>query len=739
MKRQAPAVHPGHRAPWLEGCRDQPLVDEALANDDIGLVEGAFDRAALHVFTEGQVGAKLRIEERRVSLQGALHIGDHRKRIELHLDQFQGIARLRQRFRDHHGDRFANVPDAVAREHATLRQGHSLDALFNLERLEVLKIRGRPHRRHALGLPRRGEVDAPDGGVCEITPRKHEVQASVGLEVVDIMPSAANQVRIFDAADRRTENRRRHSDEVYVYPRRAMGRADGATPELLPRNTWHADGSLRGLLATWLPPKTLASAEASLIEMGRAAGDELQRWGDACEQQPAFLRAFDGWGARVDEVVYPQAWRRLAASAASSGLVAVPYEAESLARFGADARLVQAALCYLFAPGTATFLCPVAMTDGAARVLADVGTEPQRAVLAHLVTRDSAEAWTSGQWMTERQGGSDVGSNAVVAKRDGDGWRLFGRKFFCSNIGSEVALALARPEGGAAGTRGLALFLVRRDLPDGSGNRYRIDRLKDKLGTRAMATGEVTLEGAHAELVGEAERGFAQMTAMLNITRLHNAITAAAIMRRAVMLAGAYAAQREAFGRRLDAQPLHREVLAEMAAEADGALYLMMRMAQLLGRIEAGSADVAEFALFRVGMALAKLYTAKQAVAVTSEAIECFGGQGYMEDTGLPRLLRDAQVLPIWEGTTSVLSLDVLRVLRKSELVEAVAAELVRLDAPERDCALDLVKTTLGDEGAAAEGAARRLAFTLAQAWMAGLLREAGREVSLRAVGLPLR
>jgi hypothetical protein len=138
-------------------------------------------------------------------------------------------------------------------------------------------------------------------------------------------------------------------------------------------------------------------------------------------------------------------------------------------------------------------------------------------------------------------------------------------------------------------------------------------------------------------------------------------------------------------------------------------------------------------------MALAKLYTAKQAVAVTSEAIECFGGQGYMEDTGLPRLLRDAQVLSIWEGTTSVLSLDVLRVLRKSDVVEAVAAELVRLDAPERDCALDLVKTTLGDEGAAAEGAARRLAFSLAQAWMVGLLREAGREVRLGAIGLQPR
>src|SRR2546423_1837767 len=205
------------------------------------------------------------------------------------------------------------------------------------------------------------------------------------------------------------------------------------------------------------------------------------------------------------------------------------------------------------------------MTDGAARVLRDAGGVGQaREVLEHLISRNPAEAWTSGQWMTERQGGSDVGQNAVVAKRDGDEWRLFGQKFFCSNIGCEMALALARPEHAPPGTPGLALFLVPRDRPDGRRNSYRIDRLKDKLGTRAMATGEVTLDGAHAELVGEAERGFAQMTAMLNITRLHNAITAAAIMRRAVMLANAYAAHREAFGRRLDQHPLHQEVLRAM-------------------------------------------------------------------------------------------------------------------------------------------------------------------------------
>src|SRR5947209_16053058 len=481
----------------------------------------------------------------------------------------------------------------------------------------------------------------------------------------------------------------------------------------------------------------MAVAEPALADMGQAAAGDLQVWGDACERQPAVLRQFDGWGNRVDEVVYPDAWRRLAAVAARSGLVGLPYETDTAGRTRDDARLVQAALCYLFAPSTATYLCPVAMTDGAARLLSDAGGVGQaREVLEHLISRNPGEAWTSGQWMTERQGGSDVGQNAVVAKRDGDRGRLFGQKFFCSNIGCEVALALARPEGAPPGTRGLALFLVPRDVADGRRNAYRIDRLKDKLGTRAMATGEVTLEGAQAELVGEADHGFVQMTAMLNITRLHNAITAAGIMRRAVMLASAYAGQREAFGRKLEAHPLHREVLGQMAAEADGALYLTMRMAQLLGRIEVSAADAAELALFRVGIALAKLYTAKQAVAVASEAIECFGGQGYMEDTGLPRLLRDAQVLPIWEGTTSVLALDALRVLRKTESMEAIDAELSRLDAPDRDRALDLAQRAASDEPAAAERAARRVTYALAEAWMGGLLCQSGIEVRPPGIGL---
>jgi acyl-CoA dehydrogenase len=494
----------------------------------------------------------------------------------------------------------------------------------------------------------------------------------------------------------------------------------------LPANTYTADPPLRSLLRAVLAPRVLAWAEPQLEAMGRLAAVELCRLGEEAERQPAWLRAVDPWGERVDEVVCSEAWRQLGAVAARAGLAGLPYEPEATALAGPHVRLVQAALCYLFQPQTATYLCPVAMTDAAARVLSEFGPEPlRREVVPHLVSRDPGSAWTAGQWMTERQGGSDVGANAVEARREGEGWRLWGRKYFCSNLGGEVMLALARPQGAPSGTPGLGLFLVPRLLPGGARNHYRIDRLKDKLGTRAMATGEVTLEGAEATVVGQLERGFAQMTPMLNITRVHNAIAAAATLRRCLQLARGYAAWRTAFGCRLDQLPLQRQVLLELAVRAEGCLLLAMRVAELLGVLEAGQASADQAALFRLGSSLAKLFTAKEAVAGTSEALECFGGAGYMEDTGIARLLRDAQVLPIWEGTTNVLALDALRTAARPEVAEAYLAELDRLGSPRRQTAAQLLTEVTGANFEVAARWGRRVAFGLARAWISGLLAAA--------------
>src|SRR5919204_5080339 len=345
--------------------------------------------------------------------------------------------------------------------------------------------------------------------------------------------------------------------------------------DLLPENTYRADPALQSALKRILPPDVLAWAEPQLDAVGRLAVREILDWGEECEQNPPHLRTIEPWGERVDEIVYSDAWWRLKATAAQTGCVSLPYEEEAIRIAGPYVRVVHAALAYLFQPQAATYFCPVAMTDGAARVLLEFGPDDLRdEYVPHLLSRDPDQAWTAGQWMTEQQGGSDVGANRVEARREGGQWRLYGRKYFCSNVGCEMVLALARPEGAGPGTGGLGLFVIPRDLPDGRRNCLRIDRLKDKLGTRAMATGEVTLEGAIGYQVGELQRGFAQMTPMLNITRFHNAVSAAASMRRGLMLAEGYATRRSAFGKRLSDHPLHRQVLSELAADAEGVLLL---------------------------------------------------------------------------------------------------------------------------------------------------------------------
>jgi alkylation response protein AidB-like acyl-CoA dehydrogenase len=305
------------------------------------------------------------------------------------------------------------------------------------------------------------------------------------------------------------------------------------------------------------------------------------------------------------------------------------------------------------------------MTDGAARTL--LGSNNQALIdraVPHLTTRRAEEFWTSGQWMTEATGGSDVGLSETVARREGGGiWRLYGRKWFTSATTSQMALTLARPEGNASGGQGLALFYIETRDEGGRLRNIEINRLKDKLGTRKVPTAELTLTGTPAQLVCGTTDGIRNITPMLNVTRLWNGISAVSLMRRGVALALDYASKRVAFGAPLNEKPLHLDTLAGLQAEAEAAFHLAFFVAELTGRSEAGEISEEETLLLRLLTPIMKLTTAKQAVMVASETLEAFGGAGYVEDTGLPVLLRDAQVLPIWEGTTNVLSLDCLRAL----------------------------------------------------------------------------
>ena len=418
------------------------------------------------------------------------------------------------------------------------------------------------------------------------------------------------------------------------------------------------DPFLREYLRRAVPAEVWRDIESELAELGAASGGELLDLQARDRLNEPRLVPWDPWGNRVDRIELTPLWQRAASVAARYGLVAIPYES----RHGRYSRIHQFAAVYLFHPSSDLYTCPLAMSDGAARALVASGNAAliERA-LPRLTSRDPERAWTSGQWMTETTGGSDVGTSATRAVPTDDGrWRLYGKKWFTSAATSEMALALARPEGNGPGGANLALFYLETRNADGSPNGIQVERLKEKLGTRKLPTAELLLDGTVAHAVCGTTNGTRNIEPMLRITRAWNSVTAAAFMRRAVALARAYSREREAFGARLDALPLHRETLADLEVATRAATLLAFELVGLIGRDEAGEIDDEQRALLRLLTPVVKLLTAKQAVAVVSEAIEAFGGQGYIEDTGLPVLLRDTQVLPIWEGTTNVLALDAL-------------------------------------------------------------------------------
>jgi alkylation response protein AidB-like acyl-CoA dehydrogenase len=452
-------------------------------------------------------------------------------------------------------------------------------------------------------------------------------------------------------------------------------------PEL--GNQYDDDRVLAQYLARVLPADVLAEVEPALREMGELAGGELYRMQLEEREAEPTLTHFDAWGNRVDAIEVTPLWKRAEKIAAEKGVVATAYER----RHGPLSRVHQFALVHLFGPATDVYSCPLAMTDGAARSLLDSGNrELAERAIPHLTSRDPSTFWTSGQWMTESTGGSDVGTSETVARRDADGtWRLDGRKWFTSATTSQMALTLARPEGNGPGGRGLALFYLELRDEDGRLVDIEVNRLKDKLGTRKVPTAELMLRGKAAIPVKGLDSGVRNIVPMLNITRTWNAVSSVCGMRRGIALARDYAKRRVAFGAPLSEKPLHLETLAGLQAEYEGAFQLAFFTVELLGKMEAGEASETESSLLRLMTPITKLTTAKQAVMVASEVLESFGGAGYVEDTGLPVLLRDAQVLPIWEGTTNVLSLDALRALsRDHEAFEALVATLA--------CGLDGVR-----------------------------------------------
>ena len=441
-------------------------------------------------------------------------------------------------------------------------------------------------------------------------------------------------------------------------------------PPRLP-DAWTSDRALREALRFQLGDERFEAATPMLAEVGAwSTLPETLELAMQAEREPPVHIPYSTFGERIDEIRVSNAYIELGKRGVEFGVTALPYEETD---FGSSARVVWAGLVALWGASSGLYSCPVAMTDAAARTLLVHGAQPERDVIERLTTRDIGSAWTSGQWMTETSGGSDVSRTGTVARRDAGTWRLHGTKWFTSATTSEMALTLARPEGADEGSRGLALFRVHRTLDDGRRNAIRVRRLKDKLGTRSLPTAELELDGAIAHPVGDPLEGggVRKIATMLNITRIHNSIASVYSLARGLAWARSYARVREVFGVRLHTLPAHRATLTDLAVDHAAALALVLRCCELTGRVEHGEESDIE-PLLRGLTPITKLLTARWAIAGVTEAMECVGGVGYCEDSTLPALVRNSHVQPIWEGTTNVLALDVLRAAHRSGSVEAL-------------------------------------------------------------------
>ena len=498
-----------------------------------------------------------------------------------------------------------------------------------------------------------------------------------------------------------------------------MGEVMNQPPPLIDYNLFDSDLPLRESLeregGSW--------AHDMVSDLGRLAGtEEAIRWGFQANANPPQLHTHDRFGNRIDEVEFHPAWHRLMEVAVGHGLHALPWREP---RPGAHA--ARAAAFYVWSQVEGGHGCPVSMTYAALPVLRNqpelaARWEPLITSLANdpgLRTPASKRGALFGKAMTERQGGSDVRANTTHADPvDGGGsggeYLLTGHKWFCSAPMCDAFLVLAQAPGG------LSCFLLPRVLDDGERNRFHIERLKDKLGNRSNASAEILLDGAWAVMVGEEGRGVRTIIDMVNHTRLDCVIGSASLMRQAVAQATHHAAHRSAFGKLLCEQPLMVNVLADIAVESEATTLLMMRLAGAFDR----TSDPHEAAFKRLALAVAKYWTCKRAIGVVAEALECHGGNGYVEESIMPRLYREAPLNSIWEGSGNVNALDVLRAMvREPESVAAFVDEFEEARGMDSrlDGAVDELKKQLSD-ASDAEARARSLVELMARALEASLL-----------------
>jgi alkylation response protein AidB-like acyl-CoA dehydrogenase len=505
---------------------------------------------------------------------------------------------------------------------------------------------------------------------------------------------------------------------------------------------WYAvDPNLRQLLDRLLPDADdRAFAEEHVGRFGVLCGGAVARRAEITDAHPPVLASRDRWGYEVGEIEHHPSWTETKADLVRAGFVGLPAHARRPVP-----AVVTASLAYLVSQAETAVYCGLGMTAGAADIVGRYAPDSVRdEIVARLQSLDPDEAWEGGMFLTERQGGSDVGANTTRAVRDGTEWRLHGEKHFCSNVDAEIFIVLARPDGAPDGPGGLATFIVPRLRADGSPNGFHIRRLKPKLGTRGVPTAEVSLDGATAWLASrdpdaparrESGAGLNRMMEMVNGSRFGVALMGLGIHRRSFLEGAIYAAHRTQWGQRIDQYPMVRETLVDLLVTLEAGLALTFECAAA-ARTAADEDEGRR--LRRILVPLAKVRATRDGLHAAIQGLELLGGNGYMEDWPMARQLRDAQCHTIWEGTENICCLDVRRAIQRDAAHEVLFARVERaLDgastAKPLAPAVDTVALALDDARAAVDHLmtaptdvqlleARRLAFLLADTVEAALL-----------------
>ncbi len=456
--------------------------------------------------------------------------------------------------------------------------------------------------------------------------------------------------------------------------------ADHIAPDCAGQNFYAVDRGLRDLIRLYLEPDDFRRLEPHFDRLGRLAGGRLDELARAADKHPPVLHARDRFGRDEDWIDYHSSYREMEKIAFGEfQFHAMSHRAGALDMDRPLPAVAKYALQYLFVQAEFGLMCPISVTDTSIHLIRKFASAELRDyLLPKMLSGDVATMWKGTQFMTERSGGSDVGTIETVARREDGAWRLYGDKWFCSHADADVALLLARPEGAPAGTSGLALFALPRQLKDGRRNAYRIVRLKDKLGTRSMASGEILLEGAVAYLVGDADRGLKQMMEQVNLSRLSHGVRAAAMMRRCVNEALTCARSREAFGKTIIEYPLLRRQLLKIAVPTEQSLSMFLFAASAMDRANAGAKEAES--LLRILTPLLKFRACRDNIPVATGAMEVRGGNGYIEEWVHARLIRDAHIGVLWEGTSNINALDIVtRAVGKSRAHRTLEVALRKL------------------------------------------------------------